>query len=253
MPPRSLDTTELTWPEVRDALAEGYDTVVVAAGSTEQHGPHLPEMTDALIGTHLVRAIVERVPNALQGPTITIGCSEHHMAFAGTVTLRTETFIAVVRDVARSLAHHGFRTIVFIPSHGGNFGPLAEAMRGLDDELGGAKAITFSDLIGFVGVMDAAAGQFDIPPEISGAHAGESETSIDLLLRPDLVRMEHAQAGYVGPFNQAVSEIIFTKGMPALTENGILGDARPATAAHGRVYLDAWADFLAQWIEEQRA
>lgn len=102
MPPRSLDTTELTWPEVRDAIAQGYDTVVIAAGSIEQHGPHLPEMTDTLIGTHLVRTIVERVPNALQGPTITIGCSEHHMSFAGTVALSTETFVAVVRDVARS-------------------------------------------------------------------------------------------------------------------------------------------------------
>jgi creatinine amidohydrolase len=65
--------------------------------------------------------------------------------------------------------------------------------------------------------------------------------------------MDHAEAGYVGPFNPAVSEIIFTKGMPALTANGILGDARPATAAHGRVYLDAMADFLANWVQEQRA
>src|SRR5215471_4768793 len=70
MPLRSLDTTELTWPEIRDAIAAGYDTILVAAGSTEQHGPHLPEMTDTLIGTYLVRAIVARLPNALQGPTI---------------------------------------------------------------------------------------------------------------------------------------------------------------------------------------
>jgi creatinine amidohydrolase/Fe(II)-dependent formamide hydrolase-like protein len=253
MPPRSLDTTELTWPEVRDAIAEGYDTILVAAGSIEQHGPHLPEMTDTLIGTHLVRAIAERLPHTLQGPTISIGCSEHHMAFAGTVTLRTETFIAVVRDVAHALAHHGFRTIAFIPSHGGNFAPLDAAMRGLNDELGGAKAVAFSDLVGFVGVLNGVAAQFDITSEVSGAHAGEGETSLDLLLRPDLVRMEHAAAGYVGPFNQAVSETIFKKGMPALTANGILGDARPATAAHGRVYFDAMADFLANWVREQRA
>ncbi len=65
--------------------------------------------------------------------------------------------------------------------------------------------------------------------------------------------MDHAEAGYVGPFDQAVSEIIFHEGMPALTQNGILGDARPATAAHGRVYFDTMADFLAQWVETQRA
>lgn len=253
MPPRSLDTTELTWPEVRDAIAAGYDTIVVAAGSIEQHGPHLPEMTDTLIGTHLVRAVVGRLTGVLQGPTISIGCSEHHMAFAGTVTLQTETFIAVVRDVARSLARHGFRTIVFIPSHGGNFGPLLQAMEGLNDELNGAKAVTFTDLINFVGVFNRVAAQFGISPEVSGAHAGESETALDLLLRPDLVRMDHAEAGYVGPFDQAVSEIIFRDGMPALTQNGILGDARPATAEHGRVYLDTLAEFLADWVHEQRS
>jgi creatinine amidohydrolase len=252
MPPRSLDTTELTWPEIRDAIAAGYDTILVAAGSTEQHGPHLPEMTDTLIGTHLVRAIVERLPNALQGPTISIGCSEHHMAFAGSVTLRTETFIAVVQDVAHSLARHGFRTIVFIPSHGGNFGPLAQAMAGLGD-LGGAKAVAFSDFVGFFAVMSEMTARFGITPEVGGAHAGETETSMDLLLRPDLVRMEHAAAGYVGPFDEKVSQIIFTEGMPALTQNGILGDARPATADHGRVYLDTMADFLAQWVTAQRA
>ncbi len=193
MPPRSLDTTELTWPEVRDAIAQGYDTILVAAGSIEQHGPHLPEMTDTLIGTHLVRAIVERLPKALQGPTISIGCSEHHMAFAGTVTLRTETFIAVVRDVAHALAHHGFRTIAFIPSHGGNFAPLTEAMRGLNDDLNGAKAVAFGDLVGFVGVLSGVSAQFDISPEISGAHAGESETSLDLLLRPDYFHERNAR------------------------------------------------------------
>ncbi len=253
MMPRSLDTTELTWPEVRDAIAAGYDTIVVAAGSIEQHGPHLPEMTDTLIGTHLVRAIVERLPLALQGPTISIGCSEHHMAFAGTVTLRTETFVAVVQDVARSLAQHGFRTVVFIPSHGGNFAPLAQAMAGLGDIGTGARGVAFTELVGFVGVLNGVSAQFGITPEVSGAHAGESETSLDLHLRPDLVRMEHAEAGYVGPFDAAVSEIIFTQGMPALTHNGILGDARPATADHGKVYLGAMAAYLADWIETQRS
>ncbi len=250
--PRSLDTTELTWPEVRDLLGEGYDTIVVAAGSTEQHGPHLPEMTDTLIGTALVRAITERLPHALQGPTISIGCSEHHMTFPGSVTLSRETFIAVVRDVAHSFARHGFRTIVFIPSHGGNFGPLAEAVQGLSDALAEVRVLAFTDLLGFVTVFNETAASFGITPEIAGAHAGETETSIDLALRPDLVRMEEAAAGYVGPFDAAVSERIFREGMPAITANGILGDSRPATAEHGAVYLDTMADYLADWIAERR-
>ncbi len=252
MAPRSVDTTELTWPEVRDALAEGYDTIVIAAGSTEQHGPHLSEMTDSLIGDRLACAVAERLPRTLKGPTITIGCSEHHMAFAGSVTLATETFIAVVRDVASSLARHGFRTIAFIPSHGGNFAPLAEAMRQLEGRLPGARAIAYTDLIGFIDVLNKVASRFGVAPEVAGAHAGEAETSLHLLLRPDLVLMERAAAGYVGPFDEAVSRRIFTQGMPALTPNGILGDARPATAEHGRAYFEAVADHLAGWVEANR-
>ena len=250
--PRSLDTTELTWPEVRDALEEGYDTIVIAAGSTEQHGPHLPEMTDTLIGTALVRMIVEQLPHALQGPTISIGCSEHHMSFPGSVTLSHETFIAVVRDVAHSFARHGFRTIVFIPSHGGNFGPLGEAVRGLTDALAQVRVLAFTDLVGFVIVFNETAAGFGISSAVAGAHAGEAETSIDLALRPDLVRMDEAAEGYIGPFDAAVSARIFSEGMPALTANGILGDARPATAAHGHAYLAAMAAHLVDWIESER-
>ncbi len=250
--PRSLDTTELSWTEVRDALEQGYDTIIVAAGSIEQHGPHLPEITDTLIGTALVKEITTRLPMSLQGPTISIGCSEHHMTLPGSVTLSHETFIAVVRDVARSLARHGFKTVVFIPSHGGNFAPLKEAVAGLSDELAGVQVLAFTDLVGFVEVMSGVASRFGVSPEIAGAHAGETETSIDLHLRPDLVRMDVAEAGYVGPFNAEVSAKIFREGMPALTRNGILGDARLATAEHGAAYLTAQADFLARWIEAQR-
>lgn len=252
MTPRSLDTTELTWTEIKEALDAGYDTILVAAGSIEQHGPHLPEMTDTLIGTHLVRAVAERAGLALQGPTITMGCSEHHMAFAGTVTLRPDTFKAVARDVATSLALHGFRTIAFIPSHGGNFGPLAELVAELEGKIGEARIVAYTDLISFVRVQHEASARFGITTEAAGAHAGEHETALDLLLRPDLVRMEQAAEGYVGPFDAAVSERIYREGMPALTQNGILGDARPATAKHGRAYLEAMADHLADWIEAQR-
>src|SRR5688572_15201282 len=128
---RGLD--EMSWPEIRAAIDSGRRTVVSAAGSMEQHGPHLPLQTDTLLGTFLVGAIVERLPGVLQGPTIPFGVSEHHMPFAGTITLDNEAFKTVVRQYAESLASHGFETIVIVPSHGGNFGPLRE----LEEEMGG--------------------------------------------------------------------------------------------------------------------
>jgi creatinine amidohydrolase len=242
---------EMAWPEVRAALDAGRRTVVAAAGSTEQHGPHLPLQTDTLIGTFLVQAIVERLPGAFQGPTIPFGCSEHHMAFAGTITLETPTFKAVVREYAESLAAHGFENIVIIPSHGGNFRPLGELEAELGGRVGSARFIAYHDLMGFIKPMYDVAALDDITPNVAGAHAGEAETSLVLAARPELVAMEHATEGFVGEFNEAATRAIFESGMTALTNNGILGDARPATAERGIAYRDAMADLLAEWIRER--
>jgi creatinine amidohydrolase len=251
--PRSRHLADLSWPEVRAALDAGWDTVVVAAGSIEQHGPHLPLLTDTLIGDGLGAAIVSRLDRALQGPTISLGCSEHHMAFPGTITMEKATFIAVASDYARSLARHGFRYVCFVPSHGGNFGPLREAVDALGGRIDETTVATFSDLSGFIEVLNASQLPFDVTAERSGAHAGESETALVLHLRPDLARPELAEEGYVGPFGAEQQELIFSKGMPALTANGILGDARGAEAEFGVAALDALADFLAAWVEGIRA
>src|SRR5205823_622708 len=110
----------------------GRDTVVVAFGATEQHGPHLPLATDALLGDHLARLVADRL-DAFMAPTVRIGCSEHHLAFPGTLSISEDTFHAIVADVVRSLARGGFRRVVLLPTHGGNFRPLAAALETLGD------------------------------------------------------------------------------------------------------------------------
>jgi creatinine amidohydrolase len=251
--PRSPRLADLNWPEVRAALAAGWDTVVVLAGSIEQHGPHLPLLTDTLIGEGLGAAIVARLDRALQGPTIALGCSEHHMAFPGTITMERATFVAVAQDYARSLARHGFRTVCFIPSHGGNFGPLREAVDGLGGQIGATRIAAFDDMDGFLATLFDSQRPFDVTPERAGAHAGNAETALVLHLRPDLAVPERAEEGYVGLFGQEQQEVVFTSGMTALTPNGILGDARGAEAEFGVAALDALADFLAAWVERVRA
>lgn len=250
--PRSTRLADLSWPEVREALEAGWDTVIVAAGSIEQHGPHLPLLTDTLIGDGLGAAVVKRINRALQGPTISLGCSEHHMAFPGTITMEKETFIAVASDYARSLARHGFRYVFFVPSHGGNFGPLQEAVDALGGRIDETTVATFSNLLEFVDVLNGSQLPFDVTAERAGAHAGETETALVMHLRPDLVQAERAEEGYVGPFGREQSELIFREGMTALTPNGILGDARGAEAEFGVAALDAVADFLAVWVESVR-
>lgn len=242
---------EMSWPEVQAAIEAGRTTVVAAAGSTEQHGPHLPLQTDTLLGTFLVEAIVERLPGAFQGPTIPFGVSTHHMAFAGTITLDEAVFKQVVRQYIQSLAAHGFKNVVIVPSHGGNFAPLGELEAETSGNIDGARFLTYSDLMSFVGVMNDVGAKSGLTPGVVGAHAGEAETSMVWAAREDLVQMEHSTVGFDKPVGPPEAEKLFAEGMTALTDNGILGDARPATRERGFEYRDALADALAGWIRER--
>lgn len=242
---------EMSWTEIKAAIDNGQKTVVAAAGSIEQHGPHLPIQTDTLLGTLLAEAIVERLPGALQGPTICFGVSDHHMRFAGTITLDKECFKDVVRQYVASLAQHGFENIFIIPSHGGNYAPLRELQEETGGTIAGARFEAYTDLRGSIGSSHAIAAEAGITPAQVGAHAGEGETSLVLAAREDLVSMDHAIEGYVGEFGQEQLDLLFAEGLTALTENGILGDARPADRERGFAYRAAKADFLAAWISER--
>jgi creatinine amidohydrolase len=149
---QKINLFEMTRPEVEQAIAAGVDTVVVPLGSTEQHGMHLPLGTDAILGEAIGDRVARALGNALLAPGLLIGCSEHHMDFAGSLTLSKETFSAVVADVCRSLAHHGFGHIALIPTHGGNFAPLAKAVKAIRPELSGVNLIAYTDLMGFMNV-----------------------------------------------------------------------------------------------------
>src|SRR5438552_13182353 len=102
----AIELDALTWPQVRSEIEAGRDTVVLALGATEQHGPHLPLATDALLGDHLAREIAERL-DAFVAPTVRFGCSSHHLGFPGTISITPETFTTLVADVLRSLAAGG--------------------------------------------------------------------------------------------------------------------------------------------------
>jgi len=205
----------------------------------------------ALGASRELAAVAERLGNVLVGPTIPFGVSEHHMAFPGTITLDTATFKAVVRHYVASLAHHGFTTVIVIPSHGGNFAPLRELEEETGGQIGGARYLPYTDLMAFMKPMEEIAAQDGITPQVAGAHAGEAETSMVLAARPDLVDMSQAAEGFVGTFDAAAAQLIFERGMTALTANGILGDARPADAARGERYIAALADMLAAYFRER--
>lgn len=247
----SLWLEDLTWADVRDALAAGYTTAIVAAGATEQHGPHLPLSVDALVGRALAERVARLLGNALIAPVITVGFSPYHMHLAGTISLSRETLSALVGDYCRSLAHHGFRTIVLISSHGGNNGTLGRAAAALRDDLPGVRLLPFVDGSAYGRVQRATAARFGVEPRVAGVHSGEAETSQILAVRPDLVRLDRAEPGFTGRL-QAVAEQLKRDPL-SVSPSGVLGDPTPARAEHGDAYLDDLAGYIANWVAEQLA
>jgi creatinine amidohydrolase len=232
----AIELDRMAWPEVRAELDAGRDTVVIAFGATEQHGPHLPLATDALIGDHLAAVIADRL-DAFVAPTVRIGCSEHHLAFPGTLSLSQDTFHQVVADVVRSLARGGFRRIVLLPTHGGNFGPLAVAL----DKLGpveGVEIRALTDLNALFAIAEVGVQEHGVALGEGGVHAGEWETSMLMSIHPELVRLDERQPGYTGDMEGAIAAI-FGAGVHSVAANGVIGDPAQASAEHGARYWEA--------------
>lgn len=231
----ALELDRMTWPEVKAEQHAGRDRVVVAFGATEQHGPHLPLATDALIGDHLAWLVADRL-DAFVAPTVRIGCSEHHLAFAGTLSLSEDTFQEIVADIVRSAARSGFRRIVLLPTHGGNFHPLAAAL----DELGpvpGIQVQALTDLAVLLAIAQLGADEHGVPVGDGGLHAGEWETSMLESIHPELVHPDRAEPGYTGD-PQAAMSTIFEQGVHAVAGNGVIGNPAQASAEHGARYWD---------------
>jgi creatinine amidohydrolase len=123
---------ELTWEEVATYLAID-DIVIFPIGSTEQHGPAGVCGTDTYVALGLAEDAARR-SGVLVAPPMWYGESSHHMALPGTIAIRAETLLEVVRDVCRSLARHGFHKIILINGHkGSNLPPLITAAKSLHE------------------------------------------------------------------------------------------------------------------------
>lgn len=243
---------EMTWPQIAASLSSGCRTVVATFGAVEQHGHHLPLGTDAYWGEALGERVACQLGDALLAPALRIGCSEHHMAFPGSFTLRTEVFVAVVTDYVSSLVRHGFVHIVLLPTHGGNFAPLQEAVDQIRPRFPAANIIAYTDLVALIHQMKEVAAAAGINPDAVGGHADHWETSVILALHPHLVQMEQAEAGYMGDMHAALQRV-FTAGFQAVTANGVIGDPTGAQAAVGERYLTAMTETIIAYIRNARA
>jgi len=242
----------MTSPRVKEAIKQGCTTVLVAVGSNEQHGPHLPTGTDSLIGDKLVEEAARRLGNVLVAPTIRVGMSEHHMAYAGTITLRAEVLEEVVVDYCRSLSRHGFETILVIPTHGGNVATVKRAAKRLELESLAANAVALSDESSYLSAMIEVSTKLGITPGEAGTHAGHLETSVVLAIHPDIVEMDKATRGKVD-LGYDTDEKLHEVGMHNLSPTGILGDATNSTAEAGKDYIEFMVSALAEEIKKVQA
>jgi creatinine amidohydrolase len=249
MKPATVFLGEMTSPEVEAFLRE-HRTVIVPTGSTEQHGPHGPLLTDAMIPTEVARRVAPRV-GAVVAPTINYSLSYPHVGFTGLVHIRIPTFMALIEDVAASLASIGFRRIVFLNGHYDNTYAIAYACANAAERLGaGVKAFPINYWDGMT--ADEAAEFFD---PSNGLHANKGETSAIIAINPALVDLEAANAE-MPPFpdttNQAAVHTAFFFSSPGsvyrATHSGTWGDPRTSNAEFGERYLNVVSDATARMI-----
>jgi creatinine amidohydrolase len=246
----------LSWQEAAGLDAER-TVAVIPVAALEQHGPHLPLDTDTFLVTSVVEAAAQlagtRGP-VLVPPTIFAGSSEHHMAFAGTISLRPETLAAVVRDVCLSLARHGFRRLLIVNGHGGNRALLAAAVQ----SIGAQAPVSIATLDYWTLAAEAVTDLRESPPG-GMAHACEFETSLMLHLRPESVRTELIAREIPDPRFSLERLDLFERApltvhwkTDDLSSSGVLGAPDLATAEKGRVFFEACVAGLADLIEELR-
>lgn len=231
--------------------------VLWPVGAVEQHGPHLPCATDAILAEALTLGAVERCVPAVDLwvlPTLSYGRSVEHLGFPGTMSLTTETLLAVCHDVAASVAASGFRRLVFVNGHGGQPQLLEVVARDIRRATGLMVFPVFPYRLGLP------EGAVSSPDELEhGIHGGEVETSMVLAVAPELVHPERFAPG--GDRSRALfagTEVLSLEGdVPTAwvtadlsPTSGVIGDPRHASAEAGRRVVDHLTERLAVAFRE---
>lgn len=223
----------IPWPDFPDVLAACGHTVMLPAGATEQHGPHLGTGVDTAIACAVCEGVSARTRIPVL-PPLAYGCSlGHSQRWAGTLPLSPQTLIAVVSEIGDWVVASGVRRLVIVNSHVTNFAPLRcalEVLRSRHDDL-----------------MVALISTAEISPRVREAcfsdaadwHANAAETSLMLALRPDLVCGDRI-ASSDDP--DRTTGLVFSHPVNRTSLNGVTGSPSLGTPAAGET--------LFQWMVE---
>lgn len=237
----------LSWPAIESAQQGGMQTVIVPSGSVEQHGPHLGIVKDAAWAEALAIEVAEELGDALVAPTIRPGCSEHHMAFPGTISYRPETLMRVLEDYCHSIDAHGFEHIVVLSMHGGNFPSMNAILPSLSNEVD-AEIISLLDKNLMMEPLMEALAAHDIPEEARG-HGGAAVTASVWHLLPELVDQDEFEPGYMGDVS---TTNLMAQGLQAFSEAGHMGDPTRATLELGEDVTDGLVQAFVEEIRRER-
>ncbi len=255
---------EMSWTEVRELVP--HDPVaVLPIGTTEQHGPHLPLMTDYLTASQIADQAVAQLASAAGAnpvPAVVLhpvpySFNEHHMDYPGTVAIDPHVVIDYVSAIGLSLAHHGFRHIILFNGHGSNASFIDIAARNITNR-SPAIACAFS-WWSLLHKEDLVWRESPYPGGMS--HACEAETSLILHLRPDLVAMDRARKNmdavqrseHIYWDLERGGPVYFQEFFSRNSSTGVQGDPTLASSDKGAKLNTAAVGHLANFIQEFRA
>jgi creatinine amidohydrolase len=221
-----------------DEKNRGAACAVLPVGSFEQHGAHLPLVTDTIIASAISQELASAYP-LLQLPPVTISCSHEHSAWPGTVSISSSTLHSMIDDIHRSITDAGLTSLVILNCHGGNY-VLANIV-----QEGNARGMGMALFPSGRDWADARQSARLATSSHEDMHAGELETSILLYVNPELVRDGYQAADWTADDRRH----LLTTGMSEYTRSGVIGRPSLASAEKGRVLLDSLVKSFASVLE----
>lgn len=255
-----------TWPAVKRYFDEGNDLIILAVGSTEEHGRHNPLGVDTIAPNYLLDLIEAADPSILIAPTVPYGAADDLVGYPGTLSIGYRLLYEVVGRLCDQLYDYGARRFVFVNGHGGNVKSLSTVCMDLNRR----------------GCLAALVNWWKVAPQLNaewgGGHGDGMETSANLAIDPDAVDLsayapeglrndlglaEGDEANEVagGPFRttgwstvefEGVS-VDFPRRLDRFSSNGWLGyglgvPPETASAERGRAMLEGTADYLVRFV-----
>jgi creatinine amidohydrolase len=246
-PYRARYLAAMTPAQIAALPDKAWAPVIINTGAIEQHGRHLPVAVDSVLGQAWITLLLEHLPpgaSCYVAPAITVGKSNEHTGFPGTLMISKGTLRQLLLTIARQIHAWGFKTLLILNTHGGNTAVTAYTLREITATLG-----LRAEPLGSKVELD-----ISVQEKKFGYHANEAETALLLALAPHTVTMERAVCEYSGrvddPGELRPEQGVATRSWVSqdLSRSGVMGDAPAGTAEKGRRWFELSTGGLAEEI-----